>query len=71
MLVNACGGEVIHFTMTRNSGAATMGWIFQNGVFASFPQQLTVLLAQMIQQITPFHATTASGLTLEAAVNNK
>ncbi len=71
MPANACGGEVIKFKMTRNSGAATIGWIFQNGVFASFPQQLTVLLAQMIQQITPLHTTTASGLTREAAVNNR
>lgn len=74
MTANARRREIHDFAMAGNGGATMIGRVFPDGVVAAFPQQPATLLAQMKQQIPPFHAATACpGVTLtrEAAVNNR
>jgi hypothetical protein len=60
-------------SMARHRSAAIRRRILPNRVFRFFPDQLTAMLAQVVKQVTPFHAKAVRGstLTCDVAVNSK
>jgi hypothetical protein len=70
---NACRRELEDLTMAWYRGPPMRGWIFPNGVFASFPQQPTTMLTQVAEQVAPLHGAAICGTMriCDAAVSSK